>query len=63
MRIAIDLDRCEAHHRRCAFTAPETFVLGDDGKPLSNPTAPAGTESYVTDVASLYPRQAVTVED
>jgi ferredoxin len=61
MRVAVDLALCEGNGR-CAGTAPELFVLGDDDKArVVNQTPPKSLREKALLAARLCPRQAITV--
>jgi ferredoxin len=61
IRVAVDAVLCEGNGR-CAATAPEIFVLGDDDKSrVMNATPPETLREKALLAARLCPRQAITV--
>lgn len=61
MRVIVDKDKCTGH-ARCNATAPDVYVLDDDGyNARTEYDVPAGHEQHARDGAAACPERAITV--
>ena len=62
MKIVVDKSRCSGH-ARCAATAPDLYVLDDDGYvDITELEVPAGMEKQAQDGAAACPERAITLQ-
>jgi ferredoxin len=59
MRVVVDADLCEGHGK-CALSAPEVFVVGDDDRShVRRDDVEPGLHEKVERAIRLCPRQAI----